>query len=429
MSEEKDTPTLAEASPDVASPRDPYAALRSREFCLFLFGWMIGVVGDQILEMVVGWDLYQRTHSKLTLGMVGLVSAAPVILLALPAGHLADRFDRKRILLAALIFRCLSIVALAFVSYYQGPILAFYALLMAVATCRAIGWPARSAMLPGLVSTKNFPNAIAWNTSGFQISAMAGPALGGWILVGSIRGAYFVSAICGVIFALMLLGVRPRPVTRSQEPATLKSLVAGIRFVFNSKIILALITLDLFAVLLGGATGLFPVFAKDILHVGAVGFGWMRAAPALGALAMALSAAHLPPMKRAGRSMLWAIAGFGAATIVFGLSRNFWLSMAMLFLTGAFDNISVLVRHTLVQLLTPDSMRGRVSAVNNIFIGSSNDLGVFESGVTAQWWGPITSVVVGGIGTIVVVILTAMKWPEVLRFGSLHDAKPEPHAD
>jgi MFS family permease len=213
-------------------------------------------------------------------------------------------------------------------------------------------------------------------------------------------------------------------VVRTGGHHPLHALGAGIRFVWRTKIILATITLDLFAVLLGGATFLLPAVVTDILHVGSVGFGLLRAAPAVGACLMAVLVAHRPPMKHAGRAMLWAVAGFGAATIVFGLSRNYWLSVAMLFLTGAFDNISVLVRHTLVQVLTPDEMRGRVSAVNNVFIGSSNELGGLESGVTAAIFGTVTSIVGGGIGTIVVVILTALIWPQVRRFGSLQDAKP-----
>ncbi|HZZ44106.1 MAG TPA: MFS transporter, partial [Tepidisphaeraceae bacterium] len=220
----------------------------------------------------------------------------------------------------------------------------------------------------------------------------------------------------------------PEPLT--PEPSTLKrilnfeSLIAGIHFVFARPLLLATMTMDLFAVLLGGAVYLLPVFARDILHVGSFGYGLMRSAPAVGAFTMAMIVAHMPPMKKAGRNLLLSVIGFGAATIVFGLSRNFYLSLAMLALTGAFDNISVVVRHTLVQLLTPDEMRGRVSAVNQVFIGSSNELGGFESGTTAAWLGTVPSVVLGGIGTILVVLTIAWKWPQVRSFGSLHDAKP-----
>jgi MFS family permease len=405
---------------------DPYAALRYKAFSMYLAGWIVGVIGDQMLEVAVGWDIYSRTHDALSLGWVGLVSAAPIILLALFAGQLADRFDRRKIVLISQLMRGLCVLVLAWISYHRGPIGSMYLVLLGAAICKAVGWPARSALLPSLVDPVDFPNAVNWNSMAFQTSATAGPALGGLIVRFSVPAAYIASAICAAIFALSLGNVRTRGQQTVRQPPTLQSLAAGIRFVSKNKIILATITLDLFAVLLGGATYLLPIFARDILHVGAVGFGWMRAVPSIGALGMGLLIAHLPPMKRAGRAMLWAVTGFGVATIVFGLSRNYWLSLAMLFLAGAFDNISVLVRHTLVQVLTPDSMRGRVSAVNNIFIGASNELGGFESGLTARLFGTVTSVVGGGIGTILVVLTTAWIWPQVRKFGSLVDAKPEP---
>ncbi|MDB5305452.1 MAG: major facilitator superfamily 1, partial [Phycisphaerales bacterium] len=263
------------------------------------------------------------------------------------------------------------------------------------------------------------------NSSAFQVAAMLGPALGGAILIYSTPMAYVCDAVLCMVFFVFLLTLRVRPAPRSNEPLNFASLAAGVRFVFRTKIILATITLDLFAVLFGGATSLIPKFAADILHVGPVGFGMLRAAPAVGALAMALWMAHRPPMKNAGRSLLWAVAGFGAATIVFGISRSFTLSFLMLLLTGAFDNVSVVVRHTLVQMLTPDSMRGRVSAVNNVFIGASNELGGFESGVTGWLVGAVASVVLGGIGTLAVVWAVARTWPQIARFGSLQDARPE----
>jgi MFS family permease len=439
MSQPPDDTKIAYESPDPVRPastaapqsiapatqHDPYAALRYSDFCLFLGGWIVAVIGDQILEVALGWDIYLRTHNPMSLGWVGLASAAPIILLALPAGHLADRFDRRRIVFFSQMFRGLCVIALGAISYRHGSIGAMYFILFLAAVCKAVGWPARSAMMPTLVEREHFPNAVNWNSSAFQISSMAGPALGGLIVGINVPAAYIIAAICTAIFALSLTGVRSKQVIESREPATLKSLAAGVKFVVGTKIILATITLDLFAVLLGGATYLLPIFARDILGVGAVGFGWLRASPAIGALVMGLIVAHLPPMKRAGQTMLFAVAGFGLATIVFGLSKNYWLSITMLFLTGAFDNISVLVRHTLVQVLTPDSMRGRVSAVNNIFVGASNELGGFESGLTARIFGTVVSVVGGGIGTLIVVALTTLKWPQVRSFGSLVDATPE----
>jgi MFS family permease len=310
-----------------------------------------------------------------------------------------------------------------------------YVALLLAATFSAIGGPARSSLVAQIVPLEMYSNATTWGSTCFQVAAMAGPAVaGGIIAIGSMHFhhhrmptlplAYIIDAISGIAFAVLLMVTRVRPFQRVKETASLKTLLAGIRFVRINQIILATITLDLFAVLLGGATYLLPIYAKDVLHVGAVGFGWMRAAPAIGAMAMAMVVAHLPPMKHAGRNLLLAVAGFGAATIIFGLSKSFTLSLMMLFLTGAFDNISVVVRHTLVQVLTPDSMRGRVSAVNNVFIGASNELGGFESGLTAQLFGPICSVVAGGIGTILVVFAVAAIWPQVRKFGSLAEAKP-----
>jgi MFS family permease len=406
------------------APHDPYAALRFRDFRLYLIGWVASVIGSQILEVAVGWDLYKRTGSPLTLGWVGLVSAIPIILLALPAGQLADRMDRRQIMVSMQSLFTACAITLGVLTYFDGPLYSIYTMLFLAAVAKALGWPARSALVPSLVPSEIFANAIAWNTSGFQIAATTGPAIGGIIVAWHHTLAYFVTACLGVVFMVTIIPIRKRPMATRKEPATLKSLAAGIHYVVENRIILAIITLDLFAVLLGGATYLLPIFAQNILGVGARGFGWLRASPALGALLGAILMAHLPPMKRAGRALLWAVVGFGLATIAFGLSWNFWLSMTMLFLTGVFDNVSVLVRHTLVQVLTPDSMRGRVSAVNNIFVGASNELGGFESGLTAKLFGPITSVVAGGTGTLVVVAVSNFIWPEVRRFGSLAHARP-----
>jgi MFS family permease len=299
-----------------------------------------------------------------------------------------------------------------------------YGLLGLGAVFQAFGWPARSAVVMQTVPTEHFGNATTWSSSGFQIASVAGPALGGLILLKSAPAAYLVDAVCQGAFAFFLSLLVLRPALRSSEPANWKTVSAGIRFVQEHPMILAIITLDLFAVLLGGATYLLPVYAA-ILHISAVGYGWLRASPAIGAFIMAMVMAHRPPMKHAGGGLLLAVTGFGLATIVFGLSKNFWLSLLMLGLTGAFDNVSVVVRHTLVQVLTPDQMRGRVSAVNNIFIGASNELGGFESGATARFFGPIASVVGGGIGTIGVVLAVMFIWPQVRRYGSLQQKAPQ----
>src|SRR4051794_25409837 len=413
----------------LSAGHNPYAALRYREYWLYTVGWVFSVIGQQVQSVAVGWEITHRLHTdakhaSLALGIVGGVQALPVMLLSIPAGHLADVSDRRRIVMASVLLGAVFSAGLALVSHWHGPILWMYVLLGLNATALAVGWPARSALLPQIVPPEVFSNAATWNSSGFQVAAVAGPALGGLVVNFTTAGAYLIDAGCALLFLGFLLFLHPRPAARNKEPASFSSLVAGIRFVWRTKIILATITLDLFAVMFGGATALLPVYATQILGVGAVGFGWLKAAPAIGAFVTALLIAHLPPMKHAGRAMLLAVAGFGVATIVFGVSRWYWLSLLAFALTGSFDNISVVVRHTLVQVLPPDSMRGRVSAVNNVFIGASNQLGELESGLAGWLLGPVLSVVTGGIGTLAVVIAVAFAWPQVRRFGSLRDARP-----
>jgi predicted MFS family arabinose efflux permease len=287
---------------------------------------------------------------------------------------------------------------------------------------RTFGWAARSSYFPKLVSRETFTNAVTWNSSIFQISCVLGPAVGGFLIVRlGFPFIYAIDACCALAFFLLVLPIRSGPMGGRIAGGAWRSLAAGLRFVLSKKIILAALTLDLFAVLLGGATALLPIFADQILRCGPIGLGWLRAAPAVGSFTMAVTIAYLPPMRQAGRMLLWCVAGFGVATIIFGASRWFWLSLAMLFLTGVFDSVSVVVRQTLVQLLTPDEMRGRVSAVNNIFIGTSNEFGALESGLTAALFGPVVSVVGGGIGTILVVIAVALKWPQTRKIGRLDD--------
>lgn len=420
----------------MAAGHDPYAALRIGGFRLYLLGWVVLAIGQQVQSVAVQWQIFQRMHAgssgALALGLVGGVQALPLILLALPAGHLADKFDRRWIIIFSLLFAFVCSIGLAFVSHVNGPIALVYLLLFLGATALAVGWPARSALVPQIVPAPVFANAATWNSSAFQVASVAGPAVGGLIVSFNVTAAYFFDASCALCFALLLLGLRCRPAERSREPLTLSTLAAGLRFVFRTKVILGAITLDLFAVLLGGATYLLPLFASDILHVNAIGFGWLRAAPAIGAFVTALVIAHMPPMKKAGAAMLWAVAGFGLATVVFAFSRSFTLSLVALALTGAFDNVSVVVRHTLVQMLPPEQLRGRVSAVNNVFIGASNEIGGLESGVTAWLFalalgpvgGAIASVAFGGIGAVVVVALVAMIFAPLRRFGSLQDIQP-----
>jgi MFS family permease len=434
--ERADPPTLRDfQDPELFGPaisaepeakrHDPYAVLRYADVRRFMMGAMAAEIGGQMQSVAVGWELYERTRSASALGFVGLVQFVPVLLLALPAGHAADRFSRKHQWIVSQVLMGLASLGLAVLSWSRGPIGLFYVCLLLAGTAHALIRPARWALLPELVPDSLVGEAVTWNSSGWQVASVVGPALGGAVIA-STRGAtatYLLDVLFSVVVVAMLLPLRPRSKPREVEPVSLRTLLAGIGFVRRSELILATITLDLFAVLLGGATALLPIFAKEILHVGPTGLGWLRAAPSIGAFLMALVLAHRPPMRRAGPALLWAVAGFGLATVVFGLSTDVRLSFLMLLLTGALDNISVVVRGTLVQVLTPDSMRGRVSAVNAIFIGSSNELGGFESGITAQVFGPVASVVGGGIGTILVVLSVALFWPRLRHLGSLHSAR------
>lgn len=405
---------------------DPYAAWRSGNYRLYALGWFLLTFARQIETVAVGIHLWNQTHDPLSLGWVGLIQALPVMLLAIPAGNLADRFDRRRVMVVMLAVSTLGSLGLAAAARQAAPIGWFYLLLVVGASASAAGGPSRASLLPQLLGPEQFANGVTWSSSIFQIASMTGPAIGGLVIgtQNNIAAAFSMVAACRLGALLAIAGVHLRPQLRETATVSWESLLAGIRFVWQSKLILATITLDLFAVLLAGATYLLPIFADDILHVGARGLGFLRSAEAVGAIAMAVLLAHLPPMRRAGRTMLWSVAGFGVATIVFGLSSWFWLSLAMMFAIGALDNVSVVVRHTLVQMLAPDAMRGRVSAVNNVFIVSSNDLGGLESGVVARLVGPVAAVVIGGIGAIGVVLAAARIWPEILTIGSLADVRP-----
>jgi MFS family permease len=380
-----------------------------------------------MLQVALGWELYERTHSALALGMVGLVTAIPAILLALPAGHLADRMDRKKIVVIAQMLFVTMSVCLAIVSHLSGPIPLIFGILLIRGIGQAYNNPARSALLPRLVPAEVFGNAVTWSSSAFQTAAVVGPAIGGFVIAleHKATAAYLIDATLTSVYFLMLLAIRADGLVQSssalkpREKMTLESLIAGMRFVKKTKVVLAALTLDLFAVLLGGATALLPIFAKDILQVGPTGLGWLRAAPSVGALIVMVGIAHRPPMQKTGWTLITAVAGFGICTVIFGLSKSFLLSMSMLFLLGGLDGISMIVRGTLVQLWTPDEMRGRVSAVNSVFIDMSNELGGFESGALAAAVGPIAAVVGGGIGTIIVVAAVAGAWPELRNLVAL----------
>ncbi len=407
---------------------DPYRALRFRDFRLLFIGTFIASLGEQMVNVAIGWELYLRTGSALALGLVGLVQVMPVLVLSLPAGHLADRVNRKAIVIVTQFLLALASLGLTALSYTHGSLLLIYGCLLLIGIGVAFNNPAASTLIPQAVPEQEFESAARWSSSSWQLAAVIGPALGGFIIALGHGTAlvYGLNALAALLFLLLIMLFKGRqqeiPVS---EGTTLSSLLEGIRFLRQTHVILAAITLDMFAVLLGGATTLLPIFAQTILHVGPTGLGWLRAAPSIGAVCVSIGLTRLPPFKHAGKTLLVAVAGFGLATIVFGLSRSFWLSLVMLFLLGGFDNISVVIRSTLLLTQTPDALRGRISAVNALFIGASNELGGFESGVAAQLLGPVLAVAGGGVGTLLVVLCVALIWPQMRRLRALSESGSE----
>ncbi|HVU38651.1 MAG TPA: MFS transporter [Opitutales bacterium] len=439
----------------------PYAALRLTGFRSYLCGNLLATIGMQMLAVAVGWELYETTNSATILGLAGLFQVLPILLLAIPAGRLVDHFNRKRLLLANQILLALSAAALGCATMLRSripdwPVLhtanawlanvaaqfhdhdtnftsphlpIMLALLFLNGVVRSVNQPVKQALIPQLVPARVFHNAVTWNTTVVESSTIVGPAVAGILLAvmqsrypaspAAYALVYFLAALGQLGQWLFLLPVKVAPATHAPEPLTVRSVFSGVAYVWRTKVILGVITLDLFGVLFGGATALLPMFARDILHCGPAGLGWLRAAPSLGACLVAVVLAHRPPLRQAGRTLLFAVAGFGLATVGFGLSQNFYLSLACLLLVGACDNTSVIIRQTVVQLLTPDPMRGRVSAVKSLFSSASNGLGALESGLTAALLGPVLSVVGGGAGSLLVVLAVAAIWPQVRRFGTL----------
>jgi len=400
---------------------DAYAVWRLPAFRRYFTGNMILILGWQMQKVAVGWEIYERTHSAMALGYAGLAQFFPQLLFMLFAGHVTDRHNRKHVLMSALTCNALAAIGLALNASVGGSIYVLYACLFAYGSARAFIMPSRAAFLPGIIPLDIFSTAVSWNSSGFEISSMAGPAIGG-LLIGFFQSptlVYTINALGQLTFVTLLAGITYKHSQGQRRPLTLHTFSAGFHFVRKQKVVLSAMTLDMFGVLLGGATAMMPIYAKDILKVGPRGLGWLMTAPSIGAFSMALLQAHHGPLRKAGRTLLLAVAGFGTVTVIFGISRNFWLSMAMLCLLGSCDNISVVVRSTLVQVLTPDDMRGRVSALNSLFIGTSNELGAFESGLVANFFGPIVSVVSGGIGTLLIVL--GMTWlsPQLRSYGRL----------
>ena len=414
---------------NIAAASDkPYAFWRDGDFVRFLAGRLVSGFGQQMLTVAVGWELYERTHSALALGLVGLTEVIAIILFTLPAGHLADNHGRKRIIGAATLVMATSSLGLAIIAWLKAPVPWYYACLFVSASAITFLRPASSAFITGLVPRQILSRAIAWNSSTFQLSCILGPAAGGALIAVTHHTAavFILNSLAALTCFALICFIRKVHVVANPEAMTLSGLLDGFKFVFASRTLIGMITLDVFAVLLGGAVALLPVYAKDILHVGPGGLGLLQAAMPLGSFCCALTLAHRSSMQRAGRALLGAVTVFGLATVGFGFSQWFWISVAMLFICGLADNISIVIRHTSVQLLAPDEKRGRVSAVNALFVvGASDALGGFESGLVAHWLGPVISVVSGGLGTILVVVITALIWPELKNYGRL-DGESDP---
>jgi MFS family permease len=396
-------------------------------------------MGLQMFAMALAWEVWDRTQNLMVPVYIAAARMIPVLFMALPAGHAADIYNRKIILLVTQIGFAACAGAMALASYLHWPLWTYYVIVFCMGTARSFNGPSRSSLLPLIVSGEAFQNAVTWNSGVFQFSAVFGPLLAGWMIHSAVHvlgheaawPVYLATALGCSIFAAGVSGVHPMQGQR--DPAkpnrfTIKSMVAGMSHVYHEKTILAALTLDLVAVILGGATALLPVYATEILRVGPVGLGWLNAGPFIGALVMSLLRAHRPPFQRAGPALLWSVAGYGVCTIGFGFSTSMFLSMALLIALGALDTVSVVVRHVLVQVRTPDALRGRVSAVNSLFIESSNELGKVESGAVARLCqalgmsiagAAVLSVVTGGIGTVLVVLGVAAAWPQIRRLGRL----------
>ncbi|HUO94045.1 MAG TPA: MFS transporter [Rhizomicrobium sp.] len=413
--------TAAEAFSDAARYRE-------RDLRIFLATRFLSTIAMMVQSVAVGWQVYDIARDPLSLGLVGLAEFVPMFLLVLPAGDIVDRFDPRQVLAISLAAEGLCGVLLFALSFFHFHILgAFYVVLVLFGAARGFSGPSGQSLLPFLVPPGILPRAIAWSSSSFQVAVIAGPAIGGFLYALGPEAAYALcaAAFLGAGMGVAILGGRRSDPRRKRALSTSERVLEGITFVRRRPIILGAISLDLFAVLLGGATALLPVFARDILHTGPVGLGFLRSASAVGAAGMAFALARRPLTRSAGVKMFSAVAVFGAATIVFALSRNFALTFAALAVLGASDMISVYVRGALIQFATPDPMRGRVSAVNMLFIGASNELGEFESGLTAQWFGTVPAVIFGGIGTLLVVAIWMWLFPPLRNVDRLQDASAQ----
>jgi MFS family permease len=406
------------------------SAFLSRDFRLYQSARLLVILGAEAQSVAVAWQVYQITHSALDLGLTGLALFAPGILFMLAAGHVADRYDRRSIILTCYAIQALCTLALLrFGLHPSGHVWPIYAVLLGVGLGRAFSGPASTAFLPSLVPQHHFVNAVTWGAIVFQVANIAGPAVGGLLFTLRLTGrltawngapaVYAFSLVTLAAYLVLVGAMRTRPARIVKNAFNLETMLAGFRHVWQSKLLLGSISLDLFAVLLGGATALLPIYATDILHAGPRALGLLRAMPALGALTVSLVLTVKPIKRNAGKLMLFCVGVYGMATVVFGLSRTMWVSLLALVIIGASDMVSVVIRASILQLATPPEMRGRVSAVNWLFVGASNEFGGFESGVTAQWWGAVRAVVVGGIGSLIVTGLAGTLFPALRKADTL----------
>jgi MFS family permease len=397
-----------------------FAAFRHRDFTAFYFGRTFNAIATQMVDLAIGWTVYKLTDSAFALGLVGLCIFVPNVLLALPAGQVADMFPRKYTILACVTLSTTAAVGL-FIAAVTGTISVplLYSLIVIFGIGRAFSGAASQAIIPSLVPIEHLPNALALSSAAYQTATIAGPAIGGLLYAFGPEVVFGATALCYALSLTSYSTLKLRTLINKPERLSFAYMLGGIHFVFSKPLILGAITIDLFAVLLGGATALLPIFAADIFMVDPFGLGLLRSAPAFGAFATSLVLAHMPLQRHVGLRLFQVVALFGVATIGFGLSTNFYVALGFLFVLGASDNISVFIRSSLIQIDTPDEMRGRVAAVNGVFVGASNELGAFESGTLAALTGPVPAVVLGGVGTILVAIICARTFPQLYRRDTL----------
>ncbi|HEY4371519.1 MAG TPA: MFS transporter [Burkholderiales bacterium] len=408
---------------DLPPPGDPspYAPFRLRDFRLYVIMVMMSSIAQQAQAVAIGWDIYDRTHSALALGWTGLVQFIPVLAFFLPAGQIADRHDRRLICGLSLVVWLIGAAVLAASARLHTPVGWIYVSVAFTGLSNVLNRAARDALLPQIAPPDILARAVTWNATIFQIASVAGPTLAGALIAlgGSAFTVYAMDVVCIFVATVVAFSIVARPPTGPKRATSWREMFGGLEHVWKTKVVFAPMTIDLFAVLLGGATALLPLYAKDILHVGAGGLGWLSAGPALGAVLMAVSIGHAKKEYHAGRSFLWAVGIFGLATVVFGLSTNYWISLLALVVIGASDNYGAVIRQTSVQLHTPDELRGRVSAVNRVFISSSNELGAVESGIAASFIGAVPAVVAGGAITLLIAAFGLKIFPALNRLESI----------